>query len=556
MVAGSVSQTYTYNNQNLLLSEALSIPGRSAPVSFHYEYTDLKYRSAITYPDNEKVSFYPNAFGQPTKVSRLTYHYANNVQYHPSGSVSTFAYGNGILHTTTIDANTNLPNVVKDMNGSSRVLYLDYAFDHNANVKSIIDGQNSAYSITSMTYDGLDRLIATAGNSGIGSTALQYDSMGNITYFSSKNRTLDYTYNYSNNRLTSVSSKGAEAKSYANFDYDDAGNVTNNSHIAMSYNLANQMTNADGNTYLYDGFNRRVKTNSDEFSAYSQDGQLLYRQDGTEHIQYMYLGSRLVAKKKNSVITSVHTDLLGSAVAETSTSRALIDPRQYYKAFGDTVSATKDDVGYTGHKFDANIGLSYMQARYYDPVIGRFYSNDPMDFLLHMEKGTGIMGFNRFAYGNNNPYKYTDPTGMYPEEDLEPMAQEQVMFAEALGYDNPDVAQDGLAQTGNDMVEAATPSRETLHTAGTATAVGLTVLAVTTPCTAACAGGATAIGTLQAADHFTQGNNVDGVLSIVPFAAGKSLQLGIKASKEITKSQIGAIGDVTTTGVIELNKER
>jgi hypothetical protein len=83
----------------------------------------------------------------------------------------------------------------------------------------------------------------------------------------------------------------------------------------------------------------------------------------------MYLGSRLVAKKKNNVITSVHTDLLGSAVAETSTSRALIDPRQYYKAFGDTVSATKDDVGYTGHKFDANIGLSYMQARYYDPVI-------------------------------------------------------------------------------------------------------------------------------------------------------------------------------------------
>jgi hypothetical protein len=47
-----------------------------------------------------------------------------------------------------------------------------------------------------------------------------------------------------------------------------------------------------------------------------------------------------------------------------------------------------------------------MQARYYDPVIGRFYSNDPVGFI-----GT-IDSFNRYSYVGNNPYKYTDPTGM------------------------------------------------------------------------------------------------------------------------------------------------
>jgi uncharacterized protein RhaS with RHS repeats len=46
----------------------------------------------------------------------------------------------------------------------------------------------------------------------------------------------------------------------------------------------------------------------------------------------------------------------------------------------------------------------YMQARYYDPVIGRFYSNDPIGF-------TNIHTFNRYAYANNNPYRYTDPDG-------------------------------------------------------------------------------------------------------------------------------------------------
>lgn len=47
-----------------------------------------------------------------------------------------------------------------------------------------------------------------------------------------------------------------------------------------------------------------------------------------------------------------------------------------------------------------------MKARHYDPVIGRFYSNDPVGF-----KASNPMMFNRYAYANNNPYAYTDPDG-------------------------------------------------------------------------------------------------------------------------------------------------
>ena len=49
-----------------------------------------------------------------------------------------------------------------------------------------------------------------------------------------------------------------------------------------------------------------------------------------------------------------------------------------------------------------------MQARYYAPVIGRFYSNDPVDALTFLNQGN-VHGFNRYAYANNNPYKYIDP---------------------------------------------------------------------------------------------------------------------------------------------------
>lgn len=52
-----------------------------------------------------------------------------------------------------------------------------------------------------------------------------------------------------------------------------------------------------------------------------------------------------------------------------------------------------------------------MQARYYDPVIGRFYSYDPVDTLGHMQRGNSVHGFGRYTYANNNPYKYTDPDG-------------------------------------------------------------------------------------------------------------------------------------------------
>lgn len=48
-----------------------------------------------------------------------------------------------------------------------------------------------------------------------------------------------------------------------------------------------------------------------------------------------------------------------------------------------------------------------MQARYYDPVIGRFMSNDPVGF-------TGeVASFNRYSYVDNNPYKYNDPDGKH-----------------------------------------------------------------------------------------------------------------------------------------------
>ncbi|WP_148667899.1 RHS repeat-associated core domain-containing protein, partial [Mizugakiibacter sediminis] len=62
--------------------------------------------------------------------------------------------------------------------------------------------------------------------------------------------------------------------------------------------------------------------------------------------------------------------------------------------------------GYTGHETDAATGLVYAQQRYYDPVLGRFLSADP----VAANGGSGA-NFNRFRYADGNPYRYTDPDG-------------------------------------------------------------------------------------------------------------------------------------------------
>lgn len=56
---------------------------------------------------------------------------------------------------------------------------------------------------------------------------------------------------------------------------------------------------------------------------------------------------------------------------------------------------------YTGQKEVVSIGLYYYGARYYDPEIGRFITEDPI------QDGT-----NYYIYCYNNPLKYTDPDGL------------------------------------------------------------------------------------------------------------------------------------------------
>jgi len=81
----------------------------------------------------------------------------------------------------------------------------------------------------------------------------------------------------------------------------------------------------------------------------------------------------------------------------------------YYDAFGNIleVSGNADNpIRYAGYMYDEETGLYYLNARYYDPKIARFLSEDTY-------RGTpdDPLSLNLYTYCNNNPIKYYDPTG-------------------------------------------------------------------------------------------------------------------------------------------------
>lgn len=98
-------------------------------------------------------------------------------------------------------------------------------------------------------------------------------------------------------------------------------------------------------------------------------------------------------------------DTLQSEVVITDARRNVVE-RTYYAPYGQVLNrALRDGPGYTGHEEDPETSLAYMQQRYFDPESGRFLSNDP---VATTDDGGG---FNRYVYANDNPYRYTDPTG-------------------------------------------------------------------------------------------------------------------------------------------------
>jgi RHS repeat-associated protein len=133
------------------------------------------------------------------------------------------------------------------------------------------------------------------------------------------------------------------------------------------------------------------------------DGELV-----SETLYYQFDGS-VVAMRRDGVLYYLLGDQLGSTSVSYRADGAET-LRQFYYPWGGLRGSSEPvvptDVGFTGQRLDTSTGLMFYQARYYDPLIGRFVSPDSL-----VPDPSDPQDLNRYSYVSNSPVTFTDPSG-------------------------------------------------------------------------------------------------------------------------------------------------
>ena len=102
--------------------------------------------------------------------------------------------------------------------------------------------------------------------------------------------------------------------------------------------------------------------------------------------------------------------MFSDQVSSTSLTRddAGINKVQRYTPWGETRTdgGLETDHTYTGQIEDGSTGLRFYNARYQDPILGRFISPDTI-----VPSARDGQNYNRYSYVENNPVRYSDPSG-------------------------------------------------------------------------------------------------------------------------------------------------
>jgi RHS repeat-associated protein len=182
-------------------------------------------------------------------------------------------------------------------------------------------------------------------------------------------------------------------------------------------------------TFAYDGENRPVSITAPHAAsgslatttfAYGADGERISKTSGSATT--WYLGSEAEISPTGGFTSHIHPDIrrVGANSFDylfkdhLSSNRLTLNgaavTRHDYGPYGQPLSSNGATIPITGksyinERFDAETGLMYLHARYYDPDLARFLSPDTWDPTL---PGVDI---NRYAYAGNDPINKSDPNG-------------------------------------------------------------------------------------------------------------------------------------------------
>ena len=458
-VTNPMSYTTEYDyDDNGNLTDITNAKGKTT----HLEYSYFDWLESVEFEGDKKEYFYDDD-GKLNRIKKpsgknLYYSYDNDGNLFSNG-YATFTYDNknrvetvlkdgksitftyDLLHRITsvnydnktvsydYDANSNIKKVTYPFNK-----VVDYTYDANDRLKTVKDWHNQT---TTYTYLSDGRLSNTTYPNGIITTNF-YDNAGRLDSISTMNGstvicayqfTLDpignhlsesktepfdepvlaaqnktITYNDDNTIIT------YDGKSYV---FDDNGNLTSQTGRNLTWDDHDMLTGVSGDieaTYEYDGLGNRRKATIDNntrkfvLSILGMSQVLMETEENGEAINYYVYGIGLISRIKPDGSTRYyHGDFRGSTIAMTDES-ADITHQYQYDAFGLVFQETEEDenpfkfVGMHGVMEDTP-DLIFMRARYYDPIIGRFLSEDP------------VWNENLYSYGGEEPIGNIDADG-------------------------------------------------------------------------------------------------------------------------------------------------
>lgn len=436
-----------------------------------YQYDGTSNLTRITDRKDQVTGFNYDALNRRTQagfgatVANPT-SYQNTVDY-------TYDLGNRL--TQVIDSVSG--TVTRSADGLDRLAYeitpegrVDYTYDAaDRRLTTTVQGQTAI----SYAYDNADRLTSvTQGSNVIGPT---YDNAGRrstltlpngitVTYgYDDANQLtgltyqlgattlgdLTYTYDAAGRRISVGGSyartalpTAETAPTYnaanrltswggATVTYDDNGNMLSDGSRTFTWNARNQLaaiSGATGASFQYDGLGRRIsKTVSGTTTKFLYDSlnpiqELNGSNSPTANLVPGLNIDEFFSRTFGGTSRHLLTDALGSTIALTDASGA-VQTSYTYEPYGTTTSTGSTDTNsfkYTGREDDGT-GLYYYRARYYDPVLKRWISEDPVGIEA---------GLNLYAFVGGDPINYVDPLGLF---ELPSLPQSVVDFSAGMG---------------------------------------------------------------------------------------------------------------------------
>ncbi len=360
--------TYAYDTLNQLTSQ--TAPGRER---FKWAYDAIGRRTKLSRPNAVATSYTYDSLSHLLSIS-----HAKRKKILDGAAYTIDAAGNRTSRTplpsgiATDYAYDDLYQLMEATQNSSTVE--SYSYDEVGNRLSSID-------VSPYIYNDSNELTSTPD------TTYSYDNNGNLNLLNKHNASGTTSYVWDpENRLTSVTLPGSGET--VSFQYDPFGR-----RIYKS--------SPSGTTiFVYDG--------NSVIEEVSDDGSLMAR-----YTQSLGIDEPLAMLRGNTM-SYYQADGLGS-VTSLSDSKGNLVSTYEHDSFGNLLASTgsiSNSFRFTGREFDAETDLYFYRARYYDPSIGRFISEDPIRFNAET---------NFYTYASNNPILFIDPWGLcakdrsYPE---------------------------------------------------------------------------------------------------------------------------------------------